>query len=369
MKTTRSINLGGYAFTIDEDAYQALQSYLERLRAHFRLDEGREEILIDIESRIAESFIRIREGGREVIEMQHIEDIIKAMGDVQDLSDEPQQAKNEYTSSRQEFAQKKLYKDPEHAMIGGVAAGIAAYFNIDPALVRLAFVLLVFAGGSGFIIYLVLLFILPDADTPLKQSELRGESPTIQDIEKKVKEMIEKSKQKISEIDTEHTKQAVQDAMQKTAHTVEESMKKATQTVTAASKRVSVTTKVGANSAGKTLVRIVSLLLGIGLLVTGVAGVIGISILCYTALLGGIESFSFIPGLALYTASFYTPLFLGSLWLTIALPFAFFLSLGIALVSRRPLKLRFLFVTMLILWMIAITVLGGLLLHIVLPRL
>jgi len=211
MKTTISINLGGIAFTIDTDAYQELKTYLDALTHHFTHEEGGEEILGDIEARIAEEFARKRDTGIEVVSLSMVQEIITRMGRIEDLTGNTAPSVDTVTVEDPYFARtdkerlkgaKRLYRDPEHAMLAGVSSGLAAYFSIDPSIPRIIFILLTFFGGSGILIYLILWLVLPEADTPLKQSELRGESPTIKDIEKKFKEMFHAGKKKISEIDT-----------------------------------------------------------------------------------------------------------------------------------------------------------------------
>lgn len=227
MKTTISINLGGSAFTIDDDAYRELKHYLDTLSNHFNREEGGDEIMTDIEARIAEEFSRKRENGIEVISIPMVREIIARMGRVEDLTGEHEEviieepyfarsdAEKEHTR-----APKRLYRDPDHAMLAGVAAGLGAYFNVDPSIPRIIFVLLTLFGGSGILIYIILWLVLPEADTPLKQSELRGESPTIKDIEKKFKDMFETGKKKISEIDTTKAKETVTRAAHSTSHAV-----------------------------------------------------------------------------------------------------------------------------------------------------
>ncbi len=227
MKTTISINLGGIAFTIDDDAHRELKNYLDTLSNHFKKEEGGDEIMTDIEARIAEEFSRKRESGIEVISIPMVREIIARMGRVEDLTGEyeevtikePYFARSDAEKERTK-APKRLYRDPDHAMLAGVAAGLGAYFNIDPSIPRIIFVLLTLFGGSGILIYIILWLVLPEADTPLKQSELHGESPTIKDIEKKFKDMFETGKKKISKMDTTRAKETVTRAAHTTAHAV-----------------------------------------------------------------------------------------------------------------------------------------------------
>lgn len=229
MKTTISINLGGIAFTIDDDAYRELKNYLDALSDHFNKEEGGDEILADIEARIAEECARKRENGIQVISISMVQEIISRMGRIEDLTGEKTTETDGVKIEDPYFARtdnervkgaKRLYRDPETAMLAGVSSGLAAYFDIDPSIPRIIFVLLTFFGGTGILIYIILWLVLPEADTPLKQSELRGESPTVKDIEKKFKDMVDVGKKKISEIDTEKAKESVRHGASVVANTV-----------------------------------------------------------------------------------------------------------------------------------------------------
>jgi phage shock protein PspC (stress-responsive transcriptional regulator) len=180
MKKIININLSGRVIPIEDAAYDSLQRYIESLRRYFAKEEGRDEIINDIESRIAELMNdKIRKGAACVTEYD-IQEIINAMGRVEDFEAAEGDAASssatadtnytnagagayEYTSERQRF-KGRLYRDANDKFLGGVCSGIAAYMNVDPTVVRLLFAIITFGGfGLGFLIYILLWIILPSS--------------------------------------------------------------------------------------------------------------------------------------------------------------------------------------------------------------
>lgn len=204
MNKTISINLGGFFFHIDEDAYQKLSRYFDAVKRSLS-PEGRDEIIKDIESRIAELFQERIKNEKQVITLSEIDEVIAIMGQPEDYKiDEETSYSNEgaYTSSTKTGRNKRLYRDKDNAILGGVASGFGHYFNIDPLWIRLGIVLIVVAGvGSPILIYLLLWVIVPEAITTSQKLEMRGEPITISNIEKKVKEGINDISDKINNID------------------------------------------------------------------------------------------------------------------------------------------------------------------------
>jgi phage shock protein PspC (stress-responsive transcriptional regulator) len=349
MKTTISINLGGIAFTIDDDAYRELRQYLDALSVHFTTEEGGDEILADIEARIAEEFARKREHGIEVISLSMVQEIMSRMGRVEDLTGEKTtdtegvKIEDPYfarTDSDHATGTKRLYRDPETAMLAGVSSGLAAYFAVDPSIPRIIFVLLTFFGGSGIVIYLILWLVLPEADTPLKQSELRGESPTIRDIEKKFKEMVDVGKKKISEIDTDKAKASITRGFKTTVHTVSRT----------------------AGSVGGGILRITSIILGVACMFVGIAGIAGVTIVSTATLFGFSTVLWSLPPMVAYLGTPLVAVLIISVWLVLTIPLAFILTCGAALTSKRTLRFGFGFATTIVLWILSLTVASTLIL-------
>jgi len=194
MKKTFTINISGTVFHIDDDAYERLNYYILQINRHFGNDADAKEIVQDIESRISELFQERVKDGSEVITIEQVEEIIKIMGMPEafaDSKDENEQVVTKISRSRT----KKLYRDPDDRILGGVCSGLAAYFNIDPIIVRLIFVALFFGGGSSLIIYLILWIIAPKAANTAQRLEMKGEEVNINNISKTIKEEIQDVKE------------------------------------------------------------------------------------------------------------------------------------------------------------------------------
>jgi len=184
MKLTISINLGGYSFNIDEDAYAELKRYLKNLEIHFAGEESSSEILSDIEVRMAELFRAKLTGYKQVITMDDVHNTISVLGTPEDISD------NEGASSRDKLGSPgyhRMYRDPDHRIIGGVCSGMGAYWDIDPVIVRIIFVILAMMGGLGFLVYLILYVVLPEAKTTAQKIEMKGNPVNIHNIKDSVK--------------------------------------------------------------------------------------------------------------------------------------------------------------------------------------
>jgi phage shock protein PspC (stress-responsive transcriptional regulator) len=188
MKITVSINLGGYSFNIDEDAYSELKRYLKSLELHFAAEESSSEILSDIETRIAELF-RVRLSSyKQVITMDDVRYAISVLGTPEDISEE------ESASAREKFSTPgyhRMYRDPDRRIIGGVCAGMGAYWSIEPWIVRVIFLIITMMGGLGILIYLILYIVLPEAKTTSQKIEMKGDPVNIHNIKESVKNEFE----------------------------------------------------------------------------------------------------------------------------------------------------------------------------------
>jgi len=174
MNKTIIININGIVFHIEEDAYEILRSYMTDVKRHFADEEDSVEITTDIENRIAEMFSEIlaREN-RPVVVTADVTTIISQMGTIEDFETEAEQ-KTAYTDG-QAAQNRKLFRDPDDHLLGGVCAGIANYFDIEIVWIRLAFAIITFIGGSGAIAYLVLWIIVPKAVTRADKMAMKGE--------------------------------------------------------------------------------------------------------------------------------------------------------------------------------------------------
>ena len=180
MKKIININLSGRVIPIEDSAYESLQRYIESLRRYFANEEGRDEIINDIESRIAELMNdKIKKGASSITDAD-VEEIITSMGRVEDFEKAEAADSGSSTTSSGPTAQQaftstgstehkrfkgRLYRDTSDKMIGGVCAGIANYMNVDPAIIRLLFAIITFGGfGMGFFIYILLWIVVPARD-------------------------------------------------------------------------------------------------------------------------------------------------------------------------------------------------------------
>lgn len=195
MKITVSINIGGYPFNIDEDAYGELKRYLRSLELHFAGEESSSEILSDIEARIAELFRAKLTSYKQVITLSDVRDVISVLGSPEDISN-GDHSSSESRSTRTGYH--RMYRDPDRRIIGGVCSGIGAYWNIEPLIVRVIFLALVLAGGLGLLIYLILYIVLPEAKTTSQKIEMKGEPVNIENIKEAVRKEFDTVRNKIN---------------------------------------------------------------------------------------------------------------------------------------------------------------------------
>ena len=184
MKKTLTINLNGIVFNIDDDAYETLSAYLNELEKHFADDE-REEIIKDIEDRIAELFTE-RMHGRNVVDASDVASVIETMGQPSQFDDEAAEPNADAAASKSSQRKfRKFYRDGDDRLIGGVAAGLAAYIGWDTTLVRiLLLLLLLFSAGWTLLFYILLWIIVPEAKTTAQRLEMQGIEPNLENIKK-----------------------------------------------------------------------------------------------------------------------------------------------------------------------------------------
>lgn len=193
MKKTEKINIKGFIFHVDDDAYDLLKKYLDSLSRHFVNNEEGSEIIDDIERRIAELFqVRIKEQ-KEVITIEDVKEIIEILGNPAEIDDHEGYEDDDNTS-----ANKRLYRDPDNSYVGGVSSGIAYYINVDPVWIRAAFILLTFFNGLGILIYLVLWLVVPPAKTRAQKLEMKGKKVNIENIERSIQNEFDNVKQSFS---------------------------------------------------------------------------------------------------------------------------------------------------------------------------
>ena len=194
MKKTFTINISGTVFHIEEDAYEVLQKYLINLKNHFGTSEEGKEILSDIEARIAEIFIENATNNQKVVSIEMVNTAIEIMGTPEDFIEE--ETEEVYQPTEDTKRKRRLYRDPDHRVIGGVCGGLGAYFNMDPVILRIIFVALLFlTGGTAFLAYIILWIAVPKAKNTAQRLEMRGQEATVKNIEKSIKEEINEVKE------------------------------------------------------------------------------------------------------------------------------------------------------------------------------
>jgi phage shock protein PspC (stress-responsive transcriptional regulator) len=180
MKKTVSVSLGGFAFMLEEDAFFALESYIEQLKRRFVSDKDCLEIIGDIESRMAEHLHEKAPSTDRVLSVDDIKRVIGIMGQPSEFGDEKDSSEGFASTSNASY--RRMYRDPDNRIIGGVAAGMGAYFKTDPLLFRIIFAITSFWGGIGAIVYIILWVVLPEAITAAEKLEMRGEPVTAENI-------------------------------------------------------------------------------------------------------------------------------------------------------------------------------------------
>ena len=204
MNKTVNINLAGIFFHIDEDAFNKLQHYLEAIKRSLTGTQGREEIIADIEARIAELFSEKIKNERQVISTREVDEVIAIMGQPEDYMLDEEIFEDEPYTSRPKTTGKQLFRDTEHSYVGGVSSGLAHYLAIDAIWIRLLWIILTIASSGAFIlIYIALWIFVPEAKTTADKLSMRGEAVNITNIERKIREGFDDVAGKVRNVDYE----------------------------------------------------------------------------------------------------------------------------------------------------------------------
>lgn len=196
MKKTLSINISGFVYHIDEDAYEKLYRYLDAIKFHFRGFKGKDEVIADVEARVAEILQQKLSASKEVITVEDVDEVIGILGQPADFAvDEDDDAGSREYVHRAPY--KRLYRDPDRKWFGGVCSGLGAYFNIDPIWVRLIFFVSIPISGFSLPVYLILWLVVPEARTTTERLEMRGEPVNISTIEKSIGDEVHDLKDKL----------------------------------------------------------------------------------------------------------------------------------------------------------------------------
>jgi phage shock protein C len=186
MQRIIQITINGRLIPIEEDGFSLLKDYINSLERHFSGEDGKEEIIQDIEGRIAELFHTRIQAGAHAIDKTDVVKVIDTLGPASALNDGRDASGNPashfpaaYTARTKEqyYSSRRLYRNPNDKIIGGVCSGIANYFDIDPVIVRLTLAVLFLIGGIGLLAYILAWIIIPVARTPEDMRYMSGGNP------------------------------------------------------------------------------------------------------------------------------------------------------------------------------------------------
>ena len=211
MKKVTNINLGGFPFSVDDDAYHKLDRYFNTIENHFKHSEGFEEITTDIEYRVAE-ILNERLGRRQIVTITDVTEVMAVMGQPEDFgadasgasySETYQDTGHHSTHEHVRTSGRRIFRDPEDKVLGGVCSGLSQYFGIsDPLWLRIGFAVLVFAGVTP-ILYPFLWVVIPMAKTSSDKLSMKGEPANINNIAKAVEDEISGITDRINDLSDE----------------------------------------------------------------------------------------------------------------------------------------------------------------------
>ncbi len=201
MKKTVQVNIGGMPFHVDEDAYQRLQVYLSHIRQYYINTPEGAEILSDIEARIAEILQDKISKTKQAVSFEDISTVILILGEPEqfDTTEQPTEGRedanryfednsNESHQTQDHMERRRIFRDTDHAKLGGVCAGLAAYVGVVPIVVRILFIVATLFYGSSLLVYLLLWAMIPQANTRAEKMEMHGEPIDISNIERRIKD-------------------------------------------------------------------------------------------------------------------------------------------------------------------------------------
>jgi len=198
MNKTIIININGIIFHIEEDAYEVLQNYMTAVKRHFGYSTDSNEIVSDIENRIAEMFSERINQQKAVITMQDVNEITAQMGHISDFEDFEETGEGETIGNpsaayqEQNYSDSRgLFRDPDDKLIGGVCSGLGHYFDIEAKWVRLALILLFLFAGTGLLLYIILWILMPLARTRADKMSMRGEAANLHNFKRNFDEEME----------------------------------------------------------------------------------------------------------------------------------------------------------------------------------
>ena len=366
MNKTININLGGFFFHIDESAFQKLRRYLDAISKSLSDDpQGKNEIIADIEARISELLSEKITDARQVVNEGDIDDVITIMGQPEDYT-EAEEPYNDasYSYKRNNNKGKKLFRDGDDKFLGGVAAGIAHYFNVDTIWICLVFLFTTLAGfGIGVLAYIILWILLPEAKTTAEKLQMEGEAVNIDNIEKKIREEFSNVSETVK-----HAANQASDKLKDGANMASEKFKSTANDFSEKMKNNSKKNN-GLQDFLDTLGKIIMAVFKvvgkcIGILLVFIAAAVLISIIFGAFSVGSLEFLNIDNQFVSYP-----PFFFGSmlpkwlltvfLFLLIGIPFLILFILGLRILSKRVQKIhKRTSLTLLGIWLVALLGIG-----------
>jgi phage shock protein PspC (stress-responsive transcriptional regulator) len=332
MNKTININLGGFFFHIDEIAFQKLKRYLDSISRSLSDDpQGKNEIISDIEARISELLSEKITDARQVVNESDIDEVIKIMGQPEDYADaEEGYAKEDYNYQRRRTSSsgKKLFRDGDDKFLGGVASGIAHYFNVDTVWIRLAFILLAFSGFS-IVTYIILWIVIPEAATTAEKLQMEGEAVNIDNIEKKIRE------------EFSHVSETIKNSASEVSSKIKDGASKVNEGFKKGSKKTTSGFQDFLDTLGSIILTIFKIIgKFIGVILMFVAAVTLISLVIGAFSIGSLEFLGFDGDFPLYQPFFYDSvlpywLLMICAFLVIGIPFLILFVLGLRILSSN----------------------------------
>lgn len=208
MNRTITMNLSGIIFHIEEDAYEMLNKYLDTIKSYFNDAESRDEIMRDIEGRIAELLQEKVSNIKQAVLLQDVNAVIVLMGNPEEFAEDIQQKDFKQAEQENKYQQstnknRRVFRDSDNKILGGVCSGISNYFDFDPIWLRALFAISFFAFGSGLLLYIILWIIIPEAKTTAEKLEMRGEKVDVNSIGKVVSEEFNDLKNRVNKFGNE----------------------------------------------------------------------------------------------------------------------------------------------------------------------
>jgi phage shock protein PspC (stress-responsive transcriptional regulator) len=198
MNTTVNVNLARQHFYFDQASKVKLEVYFEEIKSYFTDDSFLEELMTDVEGRIAELLNEIIVDSQQVVTIQHIEKVIEVMGEPNSFKIDDEKAQNKAETK----AVRKLFRDPDDRFLGGVASGVSHYFSLQVKWVRLIWLLLgLFSWGGFSILYIALWIFVPLAKTTSEKFMMKGQAINLSNLEKKIKDEFEEVANQIKNTD------------------------------------------------------------------------------------------------------------------------------------------------------------------------